>query len=564
ELCDEPQLFVDGACRYDVVQGALGNCWSMAVVPDGQILHGPGYSGCIVIRLWHMNHWRDVEIDDRLPVQHDEPLYGRSSCKNEFWMSLVEKAFAKFHGGYENLNSGQLTEGFINLTGYSVRSIEFSEEEFKDGSKRKNEFFKHLRKEIDNRSLIACARAGEFQRGLPGFHGYTVTGAHHVRRVRQRLVRVRNPWGDDEWTGKWRDDHDIWKELGADVLEELDYKVHVDGEFWMKFSDFLKMFQEVCIGSRQPSIHEDKYLPATEEKVIREFWTEDTAGGPFGTDSFYCNPQILLDAVALRTEAASPEVDSAEDDADVEAAEAGAERPGRCTEDARCAKAGVPVLVELLQDHNRRLSKDLLTIDFRVFKIYIQNSTIRKRRIPKRKTASIVLGCERNKQCERCVNIQNIGLRIVLRGTLLHHVVSLEEEEEEEEEEEKEEEASSKANEKKKIRMVVGEAAVAAVDAGERLSRLQLQEECEQEAQTGSEEACSAAHAFCHLQHCARYVVVPHTGEPGERRRFLLRVFGRNAHLHLRLLQDQAQVQDQAQGQDQDQGKIQAQEQTQL
>ncbi|GLG94832.1 uncharacterized protein GBIM_01938, partial [Gryllus bimaculatus] len=479
ELCDEPQLFVDGACRYDVVQGALGNCWSMAVVPDGQILHGPGYSGCIVIRLWHMNHWRDVEIDDRLPVQHDEPLYGRSSCKNEFWMSLVEKAFAKFHGGYENLNSGQLTEGFINLTGYSVRSIEFSEEEFKDGSKRKNEFFKHLRKEIDNRSLIACARAGEFQRGLPGFHGYTVTGAHHVRRVRQRLVRVRNPWGDDEWTGKWRDDHDIWKELGADVLEELDYKVHVDGEFWMKFSDFLKMFQEVCIGSRQPSIHEDKYLPATEEKVIREFWTEDTAGGPFGTDSFYCNPQILLDAVALRTEAASPEVDSAEDDADVEAAEAGAERPGRCTEDARCAKAGVPVLVELLQDHNRRLSKDLLTIDFRVFK-------------------------------------------------------------------------------------VVGEAAVAAVDAGERLSRLQLQEECEQEAQTGSEEACSAAHAFCHLQHCARYVVVPHTGEPGERRRFLLRVFGRNAHLHLRLLQDQAQVQDQAQGQDQDQGKIQAQEQTQL
>lgn len=30
EICDDPQVFVEGYSRFDVQQGALGNCWLLA------------------------------------------------------------------------------------------------------------------------------------------------------------------------------------------------------------------------------------------------------------------------------------------------------------------------------------------------------------------------------------------------------------------------------------------------------------------------------------------------------------------------------------------------------
>ena len=30
EICDDPQLFVDGVSSRDLVQGELGNCWFVA------------------------------------------------------------------------------------------------------------------------------------------------------------------------------------------------------------------------------------------------------------------------------------------------------------------------------------------------------------------------------------------------------------------------------------------------------------------------------------------------------------------------------------------------------
>jgi len=54
--------------------------------------------------------WRYVITDDRLPCikSNTTPklIYGRCKKRNEFWVSLIEKAYAKLHGSYEALNYG--------------------------------------------------------------------------------------------------------------------------------------------------------------------------------------------------------------------------------------------------------------------------------------------------------------------------------------------------------------------------------------------------------------------------------------------------------------------------
>ena len=56
-------------------------------------------------------------VDDRLPVKKNVPLYMKSACREEFWPSLLEKAYAKAKGSYELLNHWMPIDGCIELTG---------------------------------------------------------------------------------------------------------------------------------------------------------------------------------------------------------------------------------------------------------------------------------------------------------------------------------------------------------------------------------------------------------------------------------------------------------------
>jgi hypothetical protein len=61
-----------------------------------------------------------VIVDTRIPYnsQSKTPLYGHcQEQSNEFWVPLMEKAYAKLHGTYEMLNGGQMGEALVDLTG---------------------------------------------------------------------------------------------------------------------------------------------------------------------------------------------------------------------------------------------------------------------------------------------------------------------------------------------------------------------------------------------------------------------------------------------------------------
>ena len=63
----------------------------------------PMYNPCgkYIIKLFLNGTWRSVEIDDYLPISSFVSLLCAVSNKGKLWVSLIEKAYLKVHGGYE-------------------------------------------------------------------------------------------------------------------------------------------------------------------------------------------------------------------------------------------------------------------------------------------------------------------------------------------------------------------------------------------------------------------------------------------------------------------------------
>ena len=60
-----------------------------------------------------------------------------------------------------------------------------------------------------------------------------------VDRKGHRLLKIRNPWGTDEWRGAWSDGSEQWT---AEWIQELNHKFGDDGVFWISYEDFLEKY----------------------------------------------------------------------------------------------------------------------------------------------------------------------------------------------------------------------------------------------------------------------------------------------------------------------------------
>jgi hypothetical protein len=76
------------------------------------------------------------------------------------------------------------------------------------------------------------------KRGIQPKHAYTVLEVYEG--FGKRMIKVRNPWGKNEWRGPWSDGSKEWT---AEWLKELRHKFGDDGVFWMTYEDFLRKFK---------------------------------------------------------------------------------------------------------------------------------------------------------------------------------------------------------------------------------------------------------------------------------------------------------------------------------
>ena len=84
---------------------------------------------------------------------------------------------------------------------------------------------------------------------LEGNRDYTVVSA--IEHDGLRLLRLRNPFPNGQWTGNFADDSQVWT---ADLKADLEFDQHsaggASGQFWMQLEDFLFYFFEVHVTTK--------------------------------------------------------------------------------------------------------------------------------------------------------------------------------------------------------------------------------------------------------------------------------------------------------------------------
>ncbi|XP_014259622.1 calpain-A isoform X3 [Cimex lectularius] len=316
EISNDPRLFIEGASRFDVQQGELGDCWLLAavanltlneelfkqVVPDDQNFKNK-YAGIFHFRFWQYGRWVDVVIDDRLPTYNGQLIFLHSSEPNEFWSALLEKAYAKLHGSYEALKGGSTNEAMEDFTGGLAEMYVLEE--------APSNLFQIVLKAHERSSLLACSiepdpnvTEAQTSQGLVKGHAYSVTRIQYVDIQTPNvsgkipLLRLRNPWGNEaEWNGAWSDKSPEWRYISDEKKEEIGLIFESDGEFWMSFKDFMKYFSrlEICNLNPDSLIHDNK--KKWEMSVFEGEWVRGvTAGGCRNfLETFWHNPQYTVE-----------------------------------------------------------------------------------------------------------------------------------------------------------------------------------------------------------------------------------------------------------------------------
>ncbi|XP_029956197.1 calpain-2 catalytic subunit-like [Salarias fasciatus] len=309
---EEPVFCSKGASRFDFGQGSIGNCWFLAaigsltfqktlmaqVVPMDQSFNN--YAGIFHFRFWHFGKWVDVVIDDLLPTANKQLLFVHCKGGNEFWVPLLEKAYAKLCGTYADMNAGLPSEACKDFSGGVNMSYDLQQEHT---SGHDEELWLRLTRATGCKSMICCGTPSKGGRivntvahtGLVDAHAYTVTGVTEVTYYgsKVRLVRVMNPWGKQEWTGKWNDKSDMWDRVNPEDREKCFNRE--DGEFWMELEDFCRYFDLLSMCCENPNFIDGDLTCQWKCMTYDGSWVAGrSSGGNVNSSSFYTNPQYRV------------------------------------------------------------------------------------------------------------------------------------------------------------------------------------------------------------------------------------------------------------------------------
>ena len=382
DINENATFFYDGVESNDVIQGELGDCWFISalsliatkdyllrgefnknILEDGKIdeeeikmmsegiyppiFHSFAVKGIYCFRFFKNLKWRYVIIDDRIPCysirtyQPKKFLFGHCRQNNEFWVALIEKAYAKINGSYFDLISGTIDEALVDMTGLVSKKI-LLYQELRENKAKMDELWNTLKnisslklfeddiytqsgKKVSskyytrNKSMMGCSVFcnrnnvenvvidGHFV-GLKVRHAYGILDAFEIPKPRgkrkvSRLLRIRNPWGDTEWNGKWCDNSEeviknkdkiekVLKKKYADTNEKFDFSKN-DGAFLMCFKDFRTIFNQIFLCQDFP--------PNIIGVRFYDEWKEENSGGlPLNNTKqeyidFYRNPQYYIE-----------------------------------------------------------------------------------------------------------------------------------------------------------------------------------------------------------------------------------------------------------------------------
>lgn len=256
----------------DIQQGQLGDCYFLASLSSISefperierliLVKQVAQDSVYAIAMCHDGIWTEVVIDDTVACQpvSKSPIFTRSSQK-ELWVILMEKAWAKINGGFQNISAGLTREALRGFTGASCKTF-FTQQ-------NREEIWKKLMVG-DKMNFIMTAATDDLNNGsddyqdkigICGSHAYSLLAVYEITNVNglwqlvqpgsqpsgqvERLVKLRNPWGKCEWKGSWNDNDPKWNDQLKNTIGDIGNMD--DGIFCMPYGDFVKYYSDVQI-----------------------------------------------------------------------------------------------------------------------------------------------------------------------------------------------------------------------------------------------------------------------------------------------------------------------------
>nr|CCC89352.1 putative calpain [Trypanosoma congolense IL3000] len=274
------RLFRSSTDTVSVEQGDLGDYWVMCAIasledhPDRlrtMFKHPLSADntpkeravGACRVTLNKSGWWKSVIVDDYLPVVGNRPKFAQSlNDPCELWVSILQKAYAKLHGSYVNIASGDPLHALQDFTGYA--SSRYDHMLGEDSETSESEVLEQLEKYYQKGYKIIFStptvdvEKEEHQElvknnGLLLGHAYPVKSVRYFTEKNIALMCIRNPWHrDTQWKGEWSKDDEAWK-VHPEIAEACDIAISDDSCFWMSWSDVRKHFVACGVVFRMPT-----------------------------------------------------------------------------------------------------------------------------------------------------------------------------------------------------------------------------------------------------------------------------------------------------------------------
>ena len=139
-------------------------------------------AGIYGVNLYALGVPHTIIVDDYVPVTTiwdakdkknvETTVFNRISRDGALWMTILEKAFAKFHGNYKHIEAGDIRKSANTIHGTPYELVKNSE-------KTVDEIWEQLKNADENGDIIQCGTEGDDDtmtqdNGLVMGHAYTV------------------------------------------------------------------------------------------------------------------------------------------------------------------------------------------------------------------------------------------------------------------------------------------------------------------------------------------------------------------------------------------------------
>ena len=235
-------------------------------------------SGIYMIWMFLKRGWNSIIVDDfapmmKLPPHNELEEIGMRLRDCGFVFKIMEKAFAKICGGYQNIGEVEVEDVLRAFTGGNTWTWDIKEQLGLEEITEIERIWDNIAVSLNNGYLISVEprRTVDDPKGLLLNHNYSVVKLVKVYSGENdedgtHIVMLRTPFKEDAWKGEWHPGCHNWNDENKRVVGFS----RKSKDFWMSYHDFLHYFQKIIFCENRPnSSYYSQDIPCQQSGIAR-------------------------------------------------------------------------------------------------------------------------------------------------------------------------------------------------------------------------------------------------------------------------------------------------------